>query len=124
MLGFNSHPLTFTPQIVCRTVLDLSCNREKYSEPEDVLWPDFLDWLILEFFVRDVPSTVPPKYPSAEAFAFRVEHDPQPENYAHTEVRTYKNGVFHRKNSEPNQTIKTWFRTELSLRTRLLPTKR
>lgn len=69
---------------------NFSVNRGNYSEPEDVLKPDWPQWGIASFLVRDVPQQL-----SKDASCkFKVEHLPEAGNYAHSEVRVYKNGVF------------------------------
>lgn len=74
---------------------DFSVNREKYSLPEDVLIdvsaPDFH---IACFQVSDIPLSLEPSGGGA-FYEFRAEHDPDDtlgkENYAHSEVRSFKN---------------------------------
>jgi hypothetical protein len=90
---------------------DWSVNREKYSEPEDVLIPDFHEWGIAQFKVGDVPDTLPS--PGDIKFDFKVEHDPVEDNYSHSEVRSYKNGQ-HTRKIEVNRTVKKTFRQILS----------
>ena len=68
---------------------DFSVNRGKYSEPEDVLIPNWPDFGIAAFRVRDVPTSVSGR---GIVYEFKVEHDPLELNYAHSEVRTYKDG--------------------------------
>lgn len=67
---------------------DFSVNREKYSFLEDVVLnhPGFG---ILVFRVADVP---PRLSDDRRTFSFRVEHVPEEDNYAHSEVRTYCDG--------------------------------
>lgn len=90
---------------------DWSVNREKYSEPEDVLIPNFSDWGIVQFKVKNVPELL--ESPGDIKYNFKVEHDPLEENYSHSEIRTYKNG-HHSKNLEVNKTVKKLFRQILS----------
>lgn len=100
---------------------DFSCNREKYCEPTDVLYPSWPDFGVVEFRVCDVPRSVPPEYclNTKVTYSFGVEHVPEVENFAHSEVRLYKDWIFNRKN-EPTSIIKKWFRGELSLRTKVI----
>ncbi|MTJ22697.1 hypothetical protein FJR06_15770 [Dolichospermum sp. UHCC 0352] len=93
---------------------DWSVNREKYSDPEDVLVPNFFDWGIAQFKVSDVPEQI--ESPGNIKYDFRVEHDPTEDNYAHSEVRTYKDGN-HSKKLEVNKTVKKLFRQMLSEKT-------
>lgn len=94
-----------------------SVNRQKYSEPEDVLVPDWPDWGIAAFRVADIPLSL--ESASGSRFDFRVEHVPLEENYAHSEIRTYKNGLYV-ENPDPPQTIKKKFRQMLSDRSTIL----
>ncbi|MBW4444358.1 MAG: hypothetical protein KME10_24695 [Plectolyngbya sp. WJT66-NPBG17] len=96
---------------------DWSVNRSKYSEPDDVLIPTYLDWGIVEFQVDSVPKKL--ESLGNVVFEFKVEHDPVDDNYSHSEVRTYKEGIHH-KNVEVNKTVKKQFRQMLSDRTRLI----
>ncbi len=90
---------------------DWSVNREKYSEPEDVLIPDYLEWGISQFNVSDVPNTLTST--GDIKFDFKVEHDPVEDNYSHSEVRSYKNGQ-HNKKIDVNNAVKKRFRQILS----------
>ena len=98
---------------------DFSVNRGKYSEPEDVLIPSYERWGIVGFQVKDVPSRV---FSGGGAqFEFRVDHDPEENNYSHSEVRTYKNGRFDPK-LKVARTVKKEFRQRLSDRAIVLKT--
>lgn len=90
---------------------DWSVNREKYSEPEDVLFPDFLEWGIAQFKVSDVPDTLTSA--GDNKFDFKVEHAPVEENYSHSEVRSYKNEQHNRK-IDVNKLVKKRFRQIIS----------
>ena len=76
---------------------DFSVNRGKYSLPEDVLKPKWPNYGIATFQVQDIPK---PIIHVTDIFSFQVEHVPttkeehptEGENYAHSEVRTYRNG--------------------------------
>lgn len=108
-----------------------STNRSKYSEPEDVLLPSFSDWRVAKFKVGHIPKSL--QEGQSKVFSFRPVHDPvhaplnpedPPENYAHTEVRAFKDGgVFNEKMDVPT-TIKKSFRTKLSEHTEVLPISR
>lgn len=55
---------------------------------------------------------------------FKVEHDPvqdgkQPDNYAHSEVRTYQNGKHNKKIKVPT-TIKTEYRQQIADKTKII----
>ena len=100
---------------------DWSVNRAKYSEPEDVLVPNFQDWGIAQFEVRNIPKSLISPAPGNVKFDFKVEHDPLNDNYSHSEVRTYKNG-HHSKNLNVSTTVKKEFRQMLSEKTVLILT--
>lgn len=93
---------------------NFSVNRGEYSQPEDVLKPKWLDCGIAKFLVRDVPERVV----EDQSCTFGVEHLPEKEdkardieeNYAHSEVRAYKNGKF---GEEPNRAARLKFRAIL-----------
>jgi hypothetical protein len=99
---------------------DISVNRGRYSEPEDVLIPDCLDFRIATFMVQDIPSPLISESQQQHRFEFRPEHDPCECNYAHSEIRTYKQDVRQLKGKLP-ENIKLRFRLLLSRKTRVLP---
>lgn len=93
---------------------DFSVNREKYSEPKDVILQRPSHG-VAAFEVQDVPEELEgPEGP----YHFTVEHAPEEDNYAHSEVRTYKQGQRHLK--KPPRALRTLFRLQLSARVRLL----
>jgi len=89
-----------------------SVNRGKYSKPEDVLLPDYLNWGIVEFQVGNIPAQL--KTPDGKEFDFKVEHDPTEENYSHSEIRTYKDGLIPKTNKQVADSVKKSFRTIVS----------
>lgn len=99
---------------------DFSVNREKYSEPEDVVW-GYEGFCIAHFQVKDVPESQVPEG-SNVTYDFAVVHCPNEdigeENFAHCEVRSQKNGVFDRKLKIPN-TVKSIYRQALADKTNL-----
>jgi hypothetical protein len=66
--------------------------------------------------VDDVPGSLDSE--GGTAIEFSVEHVPEEENYAHSEVRAYKNGRHDRKLDVP-KTVKARFRQVLSEKTRI-----
>lgn len=78
---------------------DQSVNRSRYSKPWDLLVPDRAfersqNWLflgVIKFAVGAVPETI--ERDGKVVCEFRVEHDPQENNYAHTELRVYRDGT-------------------------------
>jgi hypothetical protein len=95
---------------------DFSVNRSKYSEPEDVILPH-PSCGIASFTVVDVPEP----FRSAEniEYLFSLEHDPLEDNYAHSEIRSYKNRqrLAPRK---PPKSVRTRFRLALASRMEVL----
>lgn len=89
---------------------DLSVNREKYSQPEDVLigHPDAV--AIAAAVVSDIPTAI-------SGHEFRPVHDPEEENYSHTEVRALRDGK--RLERKPPPSVRKAFR--LSFRLKVLP---
>lgn len=93
-----------------------SSNRSKYSEPEDVLLPSYHNWGIAVFLVKDVPPKLIDDDSSCD---FRVEHVPEPENYSHTEIRSYHNGRFDQP-KKPGNKIKKQIRQIISDRAQVI----
>jgi hypothetical protein len=71
-----------------------SVNKGKYSEPADVIRSPKPrpQSGVAEFKVGHVP--VDDVEIQAARYAFRVEHVPEEDNYAHSEIRLYKDGRF------------------------------
>lgn len=106
----------------------MSVNRGKYSQPEDVrlairkVDPNWDSWGIAEFVVGDVPFEPDDNTKSDNLtyeWTWRMAHGPESENYAHTEIRTFRNGTFRRDVSVP-KSIKKWFRLALSPKTKVI----
>jgi hypothetical protein len=90
---------------------DFSVNRSKYSEPVDVLVPVYRRWGIACFEVAVIPSEM--SSPGGVSYQFQVDHIPEEDNYAHSEVRTYKSGKHSRK-LKVHDVVKKQFRQILS----------
>jgi hypothetical protein len=93
-----------------------SVNRQKYSEPEDVLFLDdgtYDDELgVLEFAVRGIPARLPEDGSSA-AFEFFPKHVPEELNFAHSEVwcdKEERTGGY----VVPNKVVRKLLRTKIS----------
>jgi hypothetical protein len=108
---------------------DWSTNRERFSAPEDVLtgYPDYTR--VGEFQVRDIPERIdadPPANPDdnpPSPWCFWAEHDPLPDNYAHSEVRMRKDGESYVRNKKPNSsTYRKKVRNVLAKMTRVRAT--
>jgi len=102
-----------------------SVNRNKYSEPGDVLIvacsksnDSLRNFGISQFTVGSIPKSIN----SAEdinnsdvdwsQWSWDVIHVPEPNNYAHSEIRTFYEKQYPPKR-KPNKTIKKWWRTVL-----------
>jgi len=96
-----------------------SVNREKYSEPEDVIYSDegiFDGWGVLEFSVENIPRRLVDG--AGNPFVFFPWHAPDENNYAHTEIWCESESERGRQ-ADPNPTTKKKFRTMLSQHVRL-----
>ena len=120
-LFLRLNPVGWVPEVASQQKIplnevrfpDFSVNREKYSRPEDVLRPNWPDYGIASFRVMDVPESLVHEQ-TGHQFDFRVEHVPEPDNYAHSEVRTYEGGQ--RARREPSKAVRLRFRAILQQR--------
>jgi hypothetical protein len=94
--------------------LPFSVNREKYSNPNDVVL-GYPDWGIAMIRVQDIP-------PSLSGFEFRVRHlpvdDDDANNYSHAEVKAFQDGKEVDHKNIP-KSVKIAFRTVLSRRAKI-----
>lgn len=94
-----------------------SVNRERFSEPEDVLYHDYPKCLaqgVSAFKAKDIPtqlSVYDNNSKTNNIYDFCVWHDPREENYSHSEVRGYKNDNEARRVAK---TVKKRFKIKLS----------
>jgi hypothetical protein len=82
---------------------EFSVNREKYGgKPDYVLIPDWLRFGIATFHPHDLPRLL-----SAEEipFTWSPVHIPEPANYHHSEVHTFKNGTKVRKSGQISELV-------------------
>jgi hypothetical protein len=92
-----------------------SVNREKYSNPADVLFSatdEFEGWGVLYFRVQDLPLEFPP---DNRQYTFFAKHVPKEEMYPHSEIwcdRLPVTGEY----VEPSKGVKKLFRAFLSQR--------
>lgn len=96
---------------------DQSCNRSLYSEPAWVLLPNWPNFGYGSFLVEDIPFQVPEEKDAAgpRQHWFKIEHDPKDENYAHCEIRAYKDNEFKKRAKRVNNDkVKLRFMIELS----------
>lgn len=90
-----------------------SVNRSKYSQADDVLYPDWSEWGIVRFVVGDVPDCI--RSEAARDHQFRPAHVPLEENYAHSEIWAYRDEVRLPKADLP-ELVKKMFRVLMSQR--------
>ncbi len=93
----------------------LSVNRGQFSRPEDVLLPDKSGWGIASFKVKHVPERLAPDSEQPDRYDFRLRDAPEEDNYAHSEVCSFKDGCFDR-NVDPPPAVRKKFRLILSER--------
>ena len=89
-----------------------SVNRGKYSEPADVLYPDCFHLGVAEFPVSGIPAprSFTDQAGETREFRLRAEHDPYEDNYAHSEVRAFREGTRVKRTGKIPVTIKAEFR--------------
>ena len=98
-----------------------SVNRAKYSVPRDIL-AGYPGHHVGQFQVRDIPSPMTSSESGrgpTTTYSWAVEHLPECDNYAHSEVRTYRNEEY-TKSRVKSKTIKNNFRLELQARLRII----
>lgn len=100
-------------------VSNQSVNRGKYSKPHWVLLPDFSTWKIASLRVGDIPEALSGPPPVCVPYTFAVEHDPLEDNYAHSEIRAYKEGVY-KSRLKLKPSVRLEFRTRLVERARII----
>ena len=92
-------------------------NWSRYSKPWDVIF-DHHGFGITQIFVRDLPGRLPEKVMSgANSYDLKVEHEPEPENYSHSEIHAYKDG---KRSDGVSNTVKKEYRTMICERTLIL----
>src|SRR5262249_8031646 len=90
----------------------MSVNRSKYSEARDVLYPDYFpSFGVLSFPVGGIPGPFRPG--EGALYEWTTRHEPLDENYAHSEVRTYRDGTFDAKLRIQSTLVKKHFRERL-----------
>lgn len=104
---------------------DQSVNREKYSEDYDVLLPNaettdlgLIYWGVAVFLMRDIPAS--DSTSGGTKFTFTVEHDPDSDNFGHSEMRVYKNGKREQNKNKISDVVKKAYRAKLAMRTGLI----
>lgn len=99
-----------------------SLNREKYSQWDDVLYPDYTDHGVVRFRVEDVPSEL--SSDGGILYQWELRHQPLEDNYSHSEVWSFKAKVHIPNEGNPNvklpSIIKKKFRQLLSERAEVI----
>jgi len=93
---------------------NMSTNWSKYSKPWDVIF-DFPNYGIAQLRVADLPDNLPIEQPPGTQVlrhAFRPQHVPCPDNYAHTEIWVYRSDQ--RLKTVSARTVKKEFRQIVS----------
>lgn len=98
-----------------------SVNRGKYSKPSDVILPDGLSksrqlylWGVVYCVRKTLPAPI--KDGRGEEYRFTVEHDPQENNYSHSELRAYKDDE---RREEVSASVKKKYRLALAFKLQL-----
>lgn len=89
---------------------NMSVNRQKYSEPEDVIF-GYPGFGIIRFIVKMIPAYL--KSDGGMTWEFRPAHVPEEDNYAHSEIHAYKDGNRVTK-PQPPELIKKKYRQIMS----------
>jgi hypothetical protein len=89
-----------------------SVNRGKYSEPGDVLFPEYFHLGVAEFPVSKIPAprSFTDQQGNTRDYELKVEHDPEEENYAHSEVRAFRESLRVTRTGKIPITVKSEFR--------------
>lgn len=100
-----------------------SVNRQKYSRPNDVLFGYPPECGMAKIRVQDIPQVIVSEQLGGQIFEFRVEHvpvnDDMLDNYAHAEVRPYKDGELTHHKDMPKD-VKVAFRNIVAPRAKLM----
>ena len=96
-----------------------SVNRAMTSQPRSVCIGDRSGWEPWKIIVNDMPGPFDfvreskPHKGQTDRYSFRAEHDPEPNNESHCEVRTYRNGP-ERVHNDPPKRVKAHFRASFA----------
>lgn len=100
---------------------DFSVNREKFSQPEDVLLPNYPECGVCAFRAKHIPTPFE-VYDTIKKtnniYEFCVWHAPLEHNYSHSEVRGLKNNQ--RVKDISSKMVKKKFRFKLSEKLEIL----
>lgn len=98
----------------------ISVNRNKYSEPQDVLEPDCCEgahkpgYVVLDIHSSDVPAEIPVTDGSGRVFQFRIVHKPGEWCFAHSEICCNEQGDAGLAHREPPKHVRNIFRGVLA----------
>ena len=98
---------------------DQSTNRSQYClNHEWVLLPNYQGWGVAALMFRDLPAAMTTS--GKVRFEFGAVHDPQENNYSHTELSVIKNSIRVRSQSKINDQIRLEYRMAIANRLLLL----
>lgn len=98
----------------------VSLNREKFSEPQDVLEPDCCDGrqrhghVVLVLRLSNVPNAISTQDHSGRVFQFRLKHTPRETCYPHSEVWCNQSGDIHQDYEKPPKQVRDKLRAALA----------
>jgi len=96
-----------------------SLNRSKYSNTAWLLIPPYESNKIGVFKVGQIPR--PEVSLGSVEYEFKIEHDPLDNNYAHSNLQTYKGGLPLREGAHINQAVKLNLRTAIFQEMSIIP---
>jgi hypothetical protein len=107
------YPVGETPTGLSVRKPDFSVNREKHGGlPEYVLIPKWRNFGIAEFRVKRMPGPI--RSDGNKLYSWAPVHVPEEENYHHSEVRSFKEGVRALKSSQVSELAYREFRQRIS----------
>lgn len=95
-----------------------SANRGKYSLPGSVLLPQHRHMGIYAIHVGDIPKKC--QSPGGKELEPKIEHEPEDDNYAHSELRVYKDGDRVDKRKQINQAVRLALKNEIIEMSRII----
>jgi len=100
-----------------------SVNRSKYcSKPEYVLlskYPKYLGWGYGSFKVSEIPE--PKRLEGGGYYEFIIKHEPEEENYSHSEIKAYKDRNYNQSKTRfSSKHIVEYFQIKLSQQIKIL----
>lgn len=100
--------------------INTSVNWSKHSKPWDVIF-DTPDMGYCQILVKNLPTELPKENTAgAKLHNFAPEHKPEDNNYSHSEIVTFKEGIKMTGNFDLPSTVKKEFRTIISDRSVIL----